>query len=70
MLIVAENVPFEDVVTLAGVVASVTESNFIVIALLALNPEPVTVTVMPGAPEVGDTVMVVTIDTLSVADAV
>jgi len=70
IVIVAENAPVEDVVTLAGVVASVVESNFTVMALFAVNPVPVIVTVMLGAPEFGDNVIVGVKDTVNVADAV
>jgi len=72
MLIVAENVPEEVAVTVAGVVISCIPSNFIVMVLLALKPEPETVTVVPAGPEVGDSVIVIPDedDMLNVAVAV
>lgn len=71
IVIVAENVPEELAVTLDGVVVIVLVSNFRVILLLTVNPEPETVTELPAAPEVGLNVTVVTDEiTLNVADAV
>jgi hypothetical protein len=66
-LIVAVKVPPDDVVILAGVVVSVVSSNFIVIALFELKLEPVTVTVAPRLPEVGDNDIVPAASTLKVA---
>ncbi|MFY3741729.1 MAG: hypothetical protein HMLIMOIP_002189 [Candidatus Nitrosomirales archaeon] len=54
MVTVAENVPDEVVVIVAGEVTSAVESNFTVTTLFGENPEPVTVSAIPAAPEVGD----------------
>ena len=58
MVIVAVNVPVEVVVMLAGTVATAVASNFVVMLLLGLNPEPVTVTTVPPIPTLGDSVIV------------
>jgi hypothetical protein len=70
ILIVAVNVPVEEVVTSAGVVASVVPSNLIVIWLLGLKSEPVTVMDAPRLPVSGDNVILPDSRTLNVADAV
>jgi hypothetical protein len=69
-VMVAENVPDEEVVILAGAVTSVVESNFIVITLFPENPEPVTVNAVPTAPEVGDIATIDDPETLNIPDAV
>jgi hypothetical protein len=66
----AENVPDELVVMLDGVVAIVLASNFIVMLLLAVNPEPDIDTEVLTAPEVGVSVMVADGFTVNVADPV
>jgi len=67
---VAVNVPVDDVVTVAGVVASEVVSNFIVMVLLALKPEPETVTVVPPVPALGESVSVPNVPILNVAEPV
>jgi peptidyl-tRNA hydrolase len=64
---VAVKVPVADEVTVAGTVATVAPLNFIVMAEAGARPAPVTVTVVPTGPEIGDRV----IDdvTVNVADA-
>jgi hypothetical protein len=54
MVIVAENVPVDVVVTVDGVVVIGLLSNLIVIVLLAPKLEPDIVTVVPAVPLVGD----------------
>lgn len=56
MVMVAEKVPDGVVVIISGEVASVIVANFMVIGLLAENPVPVTVTVVPSTPLSGDKV--------------
>jgi hypothetical protein len=56
MVMVAENVPDGVVVMLAGEVVSVIVANFMVTALLAENPVPLIVTVVPSTPLSGDKV--------------
>jgi hypothetical protein len=57
IVIVAENVPVLDDVTVVGVVVIMLLSNFMVIVLLASKLEPDTVTVVPVIPLVGDRVI-------------
>ena len=54
---------------LAGVVVSVVESIFIVMVALETKPVPVTVTVEPVTPEVGESIILVA-TTVKVADSV
>jgi hypothetical protein len=65
---VAEKAPKADVVTVVGEVVCATPLNFIVMVEVAAKPAPVTVTVVPTGPWVGDRV----IDemTVKVAEAV
>lgn len=70
IVIVAENVPEAPAVMLAGVVAIVVVSNFIVTLPLAVKPDPEIVTEEPAAPEVGVNVTVADPDTLKIADPV
>jgi hypothetical protein len=69
ILIVAVNVPLVEVVTSAGVVASVVPSNLIVIWLLAVKSEPVTVMDAPRLPVSGDNVILPDNSTLNVSVA-
>lgn len=57
MVIVAENAPVPDEVTVVGLVVMLALSNVIVIVLLAPKLEPEIVTVVPVVPEVGDKVI-------------
>jgi hypothetical protein len=50
--------PDAELVTVAGFVVTVVLSNFTVIVLLAPKPDPVSVTVVPMMPDVGDSVIV------------
>jgi hypothetical protein len=54
---VAVKAPEADVLTVAGEVVTVAPANFIVIADEGARPAPVTVTVVPTGPEVGDRVI-------------
>ncbi len=67
IVIEAVKVPVEDDVTVVGVVVNVVLSNFIVTALLGLKLEPVTDTLAPRLPAVGDNVIVPVMITLNVA---
>lgn len=68
--IVAENIPDGFAITL-GVIVIVLVSNFIVILLPPVKPEPEIVTEVPTAPEVGVNVIVAdATDTLKIADPV
>jgi hypothetical protein len=69
-VIVAEKVPELLAIIVAGVVATVFESNFIATLAFAVKPDPATVTVLPVAPEVGDNVTLAVEDTLMIADPV
>ena len=69
-VIAAENEPDELVVMLDGVVAIVLLSNFTVMLLLAVNPEPAIETELLTAPEVGVSVIVADGFTVKVADPV
>jgi hypothetical protein len=71
MVIVAENVPVDVVVTVDGVVVNGLLSNLIVIAVLAAKLLPDTVTTVPVGPEVGESVMpVAVVVTVNIADSV
>jgi hypothetical protein len=50
--------PDAELVTVEGFVVTVALSNFTVIVLLAPKPDPVSVTVVPIMPDVGDSVIV------------
>jgi hypothetical protein len=69
-VIAAENVPDELVVMLDGVVAIVLLSNFMVMLLLAVNPEPAIETAVLTPPEVGVSVIVADGFTVKLADPV
>ena len=57
-------------VTVAGLVVTVVPSNFIVMATLAVNLEPETVTAVPAGLVVGDSVIVAGDVTVNVARTV
>jgi hypothetical protein len=70
IVIAAENAPDELVVMLDGVVAIVLASNFTVMLLLAVNPEPEIETEVLTPPDVGVSVIVADGFTVKVADPV
>ncbi|MFY3740709.1 MAG: hypothetical protein HMLIMOIP_001152 [Candidatus Nitrosomirales archaeon] len=70
IVIAAENAPDELAVMLDGVVAIVLASNFTVMLLLAVNPEPEIETEVLTPPEVGVSVIVADGFAVKVADPV
>jgi hypothetical protein len=70
MVKVALKLPEPLVITVAGKVKRKVEPSFIVTILLALKPKPETVTVLPTLAIVGDSVILVEVPTVNVADPI
>ncbi len=69
MVTEAENAPEEFAAMFVGVVVNGKVSNFIVMLVFGVKPTPLTVTVEPAFPDVGESVMAVA-KTVNVADFV